>query len=130
MPGPGGAFGSSRVSAFDAYLRTNSIPIDGISQNGAAPAGITIQFQVAATPEQIAWAENARDTFDWRRRRPLNRNTIVTALANLTTGQQNSVIRHIAAYIARQNPDEVAALAAVVGIALPVDEVDPTEVVP
>lgn len=124
------AFGSTRIAAFDAYLRDNAIPIDGLSSNGDAPAGITIQFKPEATAEQIAWAENAKATFDWRRRRALSRNTIVTAFSNLTTAQQNAVIRHVCAYIARQNPSEVASLAAVVGISLPVDEVDPTEVVP
>lgn len=129
MPGPS-YFGTSRISAFDAYLTDNAVPINGVGISADAPAGVSIDFKPEATAEQIAWATNARDTFDWRRRRPLSRNTIVTALANLTTAQQNAILRHIAAFIGRQNPSEVASLAAVVGISLPVDEVDPTETVP
>lgn len=127
---PLGSFGSTRVAAFESLLRNNSIPISGIGVSGDAPAGITINFLPAATAEQIAWANDQKASFDWRRRRAIARNTIVTTLAGLTANQQNAILRHVCAYIARQNPDEVANLAAVVGVSLPVDEVDPTETVP
>ena len=127
----GSSFGSSRVEAFEALLTANAIPFTGTSVSGDAPAGIIINFAPSATAEQIAWANDQKDNvFDWRRRRPLARNTIVTTIAGLTTAQQNTIVRHIAAFIARQNPDECANIAAVLGVSFPVDEVDPTETVP
>lgn len=125
------AFGQTRVAPFFEYLKANAIPVVGIAPLVSdAPAGVTIQLDPAATAEQIAWANNARDTFDWRRRRSLSRNDIVTALQNLTTQQQNSVLRHVVCYLLRQNPQEAANVMAVIGTSLPVDEVDPTEVPP
>lgn len=124
------AFGDTRVPDFDQYLKNNAIPISGVSQSGAAPAGITINFLPEATAEQITWANAARDSFDWRRRRAIGRNAIVTALANLTAGQQNAILRHAVAFLMRQNAPEMINIADTLGVALPVDEVDPTEVVP
>jgi hypothetical protein len=124
------AFGQFRVGAFDALLRSAGVPIDGISLQADAPAGVVIQFKETATPEQIAWAENAKATFDWRRRKPLTRNQIQAALANLTTGQQNAILRHAVCFLLRQNTSEAADIANVLGLALPVDEADPTEPVP
>lgn len=123
-------YGETRISDFDQFLQANSIPFSGISQSGDAPAGVTIHFLPAATAEQISWANEQKDEFDWRRRRAIARNTIVTALAALTTQQQNAILRHAVAYLMRQNPPEMANIAAVVGLALPVDEVDPTEILP
>lgn len=115
-----------RPADFEAYLRANGIPIGGLSVSGTVfPAGITIQFMPEATAEQIAWANDAKANFDWRERRLLTRNQIVTGLQGLTNAQQNALIRHMIAAFIREHKAECNDALAVAGIALPIDEVAP-----
>jgi hypothetical protein len=122
--------GSSRLPAFDAHLKGAGIPISGLSQSGPAPAGVTIGYLPEATAEQVAFAENEKATFDWRRRRPLSRNTIATAVAALTAQQQNAILRHVVCMILRERINDGANISAVLGVAVPLDEVDPDQTDP
>ncbi len=116
----------ARLQDFDAYLRQNAIPISGLSDSGGArPAAITIQFLPEATAEQIAWAEDSKTNYDWRERRMLTRNQIVSGIQTLTAAQQNTIIRHMIASFIREHKSEVLDALAVAGILLVVDEVDP-----
>lgn len=117
----------SRTSAFDAYLRANAIPIDGlsVSSNPPGPTTVTIQFQASATAEQIAWANDALASFDWRPRRFLAESVIASTIAGLTTAQQNAVYRRLAALFIMQNEAWVRQVMADQGISIPYDEVAP-----
>lgn len=116
----------TRLQAFDRYLRQNAIPIDGLS--GSQPYGpetVTIQFKAEATAEQIAWAEAAKQSFDWRPRRFLTPAQIASVFAGLTTAQQNAVLRRVFALLVSQNEDWVLQVMADHGVAIPYDEVVP-----
>lgn len=123
---PIGAFGSTRVPDFGEYLRLNGIPFSGIEQNGDAPNGITVLYLPEATTEQQAWTENAKQEYDWRKRRSLSPATIYQNIAGLTAQQQNTIFRRFFAYLCTQHRAEVIKFLAELGISLPVDEVDPT----
>ena len=118
--------GSGRLQDFDAHLRQNGIPFDGLSNADNTSENLVIQYKAEATPEQIAWAEDAKATFDWRKRRMIARNTIVNTLANLTAARQNAILRHIAAAFIRANKAEALDLLATLQETIPIDEVDPT----
>jgi hypothetical protein len=126
MPLPLGSF---RISDFDAYLRANNIPIDGVSLSSTvdAPEGISIQYAASATTEQQAWAETAKASFDWRKRRMLTAKQIADHITALTTAQQNAILRRFVGLVIRSNKAEVVNMLAEAGqtITLPYDEVDP-----
>lgn len=121
--------GNPRVTDFAAYLTLNNIPISSVGDdnNGTDPypQGVTINYLPAATSEQIAWAEDAKVSFDWRKRRMLTRAQIAGLTAGLTANQQNTILRHMVSQFIRDN--KAAALAAIadLGVTLPIDEVDP-----
>ena len=116
----------NRLQAFDAYLRQNSIPIDGLSGNQPyGPETVTIQFQASATAEQITWAENAKQTFDWRPRRFLTDANIASVFAGLTSAQQNAILRRLLARFVVQNETWVREVMADHGVSIPYDEVVP-----
>lgn len=117
----------TRLAAFDRYLRANAIPITGL-QLSAPPAGpdtVTIDFAAGATAEQIAWAEQAKQSFDWRPRRFLTAAQIASVFAGLTAGQQNAILRRVFALIVMQNEDWVLEVARDHGVSIPYDEVVP-----
>lgn len=116
----------SRLLVFDTYLRANAIPIDGLS--GSAPYGPTtvdIQFRPEATAEQIAWANQAKETFDWRPRRFLSDATIASAYAGLTSLQRAAILNRFVGLLVRQNEAAVVEMFADLGVSLPYDEVVP-----
>lgn len=117
-----------RVSILDGLMREAGIPIDGISvvNINATPPVVNVQYKATATQEQIDLGNQMLAQFDWRKRRPLDRNTVVTALQNLTSQQQNSIIRHMVCEYLSNNPALAAKINAALGTALTVDEVDPT----
>lgn len=116
-----------RLTVLDAVLREAGIPIHGVSvQNlNSTPVQASISFRSEATQEQIDLGNDILATFDWRKRRALNRATVVTALNQLTTNQQNAILRHMACDYLRNNPSLAAQIDAGLGTSLPVDEVDP-----
>lgn len=121
----------ARLDDFDQHLKANNIPFSGLSDSGGVrPESITINFLPEATAEQIAWAQNAKEIYDWRERRLLSRSQIVTAWQGLTDQQRNAVMRHLLAIIIRQNRSEVIQSLATVGVDLPIDEVDPDPQLP
>jgi hypothetical protein len=119
----------SRIQAFDARLRALSIPIDGVNgtpaTNPAGPGTVAVQYQASATPEQIALGEAELAAFDWRPRRFLGRAAIATIIANLTTGQQNALLRRVAVDWIQEHESIVIAYLAEAGINVPYDEVVP-----
>jgi hypothetical protein len=116
----------SRFQAFDTYLRSNGIPIDGLSGDTPyGPTTVTIQYQASATQQQIDWAEQAKQTFDWRPRRFLSDAVIASAYAGLTTQQQNALLRRLVALLIRQNESAVLQIFSDLGQSLPYDEVAP-----
>ena len=118
---------AQRAQILDATLREAGIPIDGISiQQIIDPVQATIQFKPEATQEQINLGNQMLAEFDWRKRRALARNTVVTALQQFTTTQQNAILRHVVCDIVRNNPSLMAQIDAALGTSLPVDEVDPS----
>jgi len=118
----------SRLEAFDAYLRSNSIPFDGLSLSAppAGPSTVTIQFSPDATPEQRAWASQAKELFDWRPRRPLSDAVIASAYAGLASQQKAAILNRFVGMLCRQNQAAVVAIFSDLGVSLPVDEVDPS----
>lgn len=122
--------GNPRIGDFQAYLTLNNIPITGVSDNNNGtdpyPQGVTINYLPAATAEQIAWAEDAREEFDWRRRRMLTRAQIAGHIAGLTANQQNTILRHMVSQFIRDNKASALAAIAELGANLPIDELDPT----
>jgi len=80
----------------------------------------------AATAEQIVAGNQIRDLFDYRNRRSLTRNQIVTGLQSLTQAQQNTVMRYLLTILLRTNAAEVESILSETGLPLAVDEVDPT----
>lgn len=122
-------FGNPRLLDFDQHLRLLGIPIGGVSDNNngtdAYPQGVTINYLPAATAEQIALGEAEKESFDWRKRRMIARNTVVNTLAGLTAAQQNAILRHIAAAFIREHKAEALDVIATLGANLPIDEVDP-----
>jgi hypothetical protein len=117
----------TRLEAFDAYLKANSIPIDGLSLSAepAGPTTVTIQFQPSATTEQRAWAAQAMELFDWRPRRFLSDAVIASAYAGLTSQQRGAILNRFVGLLCRQNQAAVVAMFSDLGVSLPVDEVDP-----
>ena len=116
-----------RVFVLDALLREVGIPIVGISVQSVTPTvDVTIQYAVEATAEQIALGQQMLEAFDWRARRKLSRSTVVTALGQLTTQQQNAIMRHLICDALRNNPSLSAQIDAALGTSLPVEEVDPS----
>ena len=97
-----------------------------VSDINADPVGAHIDYKPEATQEQIDLGNATLAAFDWRKRRPLDRSTIVTAFQSLTTAQQNSVLRHIVCDVVRSNPALQSKINAALGLSLTVDEVDPT----
>ncbi len=121
MPG-----GNPRLSDFDAYLRANNIPIDGVSESGNAPPGdVTIQFQTSATQQQKDWAAQALGLFDWRPRVPLDAATIAANFAGLTQQQKDAIVsRMIASHFGAPDASPVD-IVTDLGISLPYDKVSP-----
>jgi hypothetical protein len=119
---------SGRVSILDELLRDAGIAIDGISviDINATPPDVAIQFKVDATQEQRDLAAQMLADFDWRKRRPLDRGTVVAAMQNLTAQQRALVDRHEQAERLRTNPRLASLLGRALGTPLVVDEVDPT----
>lgn len=118
-------FGQTRLADFYTYLKDNQIPVDGVGITADAPAGITIQFQVAATAEQIAWAENAKQEFDWRKMRLRLEEDLYNNFSGLTTSERANLQARAFAIVARTNPEAMAKALLASGIALPLKEVDP-----
>lgn len=118
----------SRFQDFDALLRSNGIPFVGLQDTGGArPGAITIDFSPSATAEQIAWANNAKETFDWRERRSRTRQDVVLSLQSLTTAQQTAYRNHAIVAWSLANPQIANAILNQIGVPLPIDEVDPTQ---
>lgn len=117
----------TRLNAFDRYLRQNAIPIDGLSLSAppAGPETVTIQYQASATVEQVAWAEAAKQSFDWRPRRFLSDATIASVFNGLTNAQQNAVLRRLFARFLQQNEEWLLQVLADHGVSIPYDEVVP-----
>lgn len=117
----------SRLIVLDNTLRAAGIPISGVSDNGPPyPAGIVVQYATTATTEQIAAGGQIVETFDYRPRRSLTRQQIVTGLLGLTTAQQNTIMRHMIVLLLRERSADVEAILTETGIPLAVDEVVPT----
>ncbi|MDE2101818.1 MAG: hypothetical protein KGL39_31520 [Patescibacteria group bacterium] len=57
------------IPLFDALLRSNGIPIDGVagtaSGNGTKPPDLRIDFQASATAAQISQAQSLASSFNW-----------------------------------------------------------------
>lgn len=119
---------SQRAGILDGLLREAGIPIDGVSvvDVNATPPVVNIQYKASATQEQIDLGNQMLAQFDWRKRRALDRNTVVTVLQNLTSQQQNAIIRHVVCDALSNNPALAAKINSALGTALTVDEVDPT----
>lgn len=117
----------NRQTVLFALLDQAAIPWDGISVSdiNATPPAVSISYKPAATAEQIALGNQILAAFDWRRRRALARNTIVTALQSLTVAERQAVQLHLVAQMLRDNPTAAAAMAQFLGLGLTVDEVDP-----
>ena len=116
----------SRVEAFEKYLRQNAIPINGLGfSDPPGPTTVTIDFKPEATAEQVAWAEAALESFDWRPRRFLTDAVIASTIAGLTAQQQNAILRRLVARFLQQNEEWVREVMADHGVAIPYDEVVP-----
>lgn len=122
------ALDPDRVSILHGLLVEVSIPFAGISVNDltATPPDVVVQYEPEATQEQIDLGEQIKNAFDWRRRLPSPRATVVTILNNLTAGQRALLRLHQDAEYLRTNPVLAAKIATAIGIPLPVDEVDPS----
>lgn len=119
---------AGRVAILDGLVRAAGVPIDGISVSNITPTPplVTIQYKASATAEQIATGEAILAGFDWRRRRALDRNTVVAGLQSLTVGQRNTLVTHMLAEYLRDNPAIAAQIGTFLGTPVAVDEVDPT----
>lgn len=120
------AIGAGRLQDFESHLQALGIPFDGLSNPDDTSENLVINFLPEATQEQIDLANAEKETFDWRKRRMIARNTIVNTLASLTQSQQNAVVRHVVAAWVRQNKAEALDLLATLQQNVPIDEVDPT----
>lgn len=117
----------NRLIVLENTLRAAGIPVDGISNNGPPyPAGVTVQYNPSATVEQIQQGNQIVETFDYRPRRSLTRQQIVSGLQALTTAQQNMILRQAVVLLLRERPQEVEEILTDTGIPLAVEEVDPT----
>lgn len=118
---------SFRAGILDGLLREAGIPIDGISvlDISAMPPVVNVQYTDAATQEQRDLGAQIVAAFDWRRRRALDRATVVTALGQLTAQQITQVLRHTVCEQLRTNPALATKLNAALGVSLTVDEIDP-----
>lgn len=115
-----------RISVFSNYLLANGIPVEGLA--GSEPYGpttVTINYRETATAEQIAWAEQAKQTFDWRPRRFLSDAVIASAYNGLTAQQKNALLNRLVALLIRTNESAVLQMFADLGQSLPYDEVSP-----
>jgi hypothetical protein len=119
---------AARVGILSALLNEAGIPINGISVSdiNANPVEFTIDYKPEATTEQIVLGDQIGANFDWRKRRPLARATVVSGNTALTAGQRALVDAHVRADYLIAHPDLAAKLGLAVGAPLPVDEVDPT----
>lgn len=118
---------ATRTSILHELISDAGIPISGISvvDINAVPPQVQVQYQPEATAEQITLGNQIVANFDWRRRRALARNTVVTALQNLTTAERNAILLHFMADYLRNHPQLAAKIATFLGVGLTVDEVDP-----
>ena len=84
----------SRAAILDTLLKEAGIPIEGISVNNVnpGPPEVTVQYRPEVTQQQRDLAESIVDDFDWREREPLDRNTVVSSLGGLSSG--DSVLIH------------------------------------
>lgn len=119
---------AGRAGILEALMKDAGVPVLGISVSdiNADPPVVNISLSPDATAQQAALAQQMLADFDWRKMRPLSRNTVVTALQNATVAQRNTIQLHVVAEILRNNPDLAAKVAVFLGVALPVEEVDPT----
>ncbi len=115
-----------RSSVFDDKLRRAGVPIDGISIGNPndVPATVVIQYQTTATPEQIAWAEDQKLSFDWRPRRFLTDAQINAVITGLTAQQQNGLIRRLIILVLKANEVDVQQILADLNVSVPYEEVD------
>lgn len=117
---------------------TRNLILRGLLDQAGVPNGVSV-VDIATTPptvnpnypptntaEQNATGDEIIAAFDWRRRRPLTRNTVVAGLQSLTTGQRNSLLLHLLAEYFRANPSAAAQIGTFLGTPVAVDEVDPT----
>lgn len=115
-----------RLPVLQAVLAEAGIPIHGVAVISlVSPVQAEIDFKAEATQEQINAGNAILATFDWRRRRALARATVVAVLNQLSAGQQNAILRHMACDYLRNHPTVAAQIDAGLGTSLPVDEVDP-----
>lgn len=119
---------SHRINILDGLIRAAGVPIDGVSVTdiNATPVAVVVQYQASATAEQIALAVQIVAQFDWRKRRALARNTVVTALQSLTAPQRALIQTHMMAEYLRDNADIATQIGVFLGTPITVDEVDPT----
>lgn len=117
-----------RTDVLSALLLEAEIPFISIAVTdiNADPVAASIVYKPEATPEQIGLGDQMLASFDWRKRRALSRTTVVTALNQLTTTQQNAILRHVVCDIIRNNAGLATKINAALGTSLTVDEVDPT----
>lgn len=116
----------SRITAFYEYILSVGVPAEGFVNANYTLAGLTINYLPAATTEQMEWVENAKELFDWREQRALDRNTIQATVAGLNSAQREAVMQHVAAHVLQQNPQLAASIATVTNVPLPVTEPVPT----
>jgi hypothetical protein len=119
---------STRAALLSDQLIEAGVPIDGISviDIRATPPAIEVQYAATITEEQRALGDQVVAGFDWRRRRVLDRNTVVAAFQALTPTQRQTLQAHLLCQFARDNPRLAAKIAQFTGAPLVVDEVDPT----
>lgn len=116
-----------RKPVLEALLTQASIPHDGVNviNINAVPPDVTINFRPEATQEQIDLGNQIKDSFDWRRRRPLGLGACLAVINNLTAGQIAIILRLQAADYLRRNPVILMTVADLADVPLPLDEVDP-----
>lgn len=111
-----------RVAVFDALLKTNNIPIHGVSGHGP---GCRIDFKDEATAAQQAQAAALAASFDWQRRRNRPDAAIANDIRNLSAPQRQqlntAVLLELAVDFLKAHPRFAENL----GIAVSGDELDP-----
>ena len=119
------AIGEGRETSFFTYLQNNNIPVTGYVNNDNTVEHLTIQYAPSATAEQIAWSENAKGTFDWRKQRVRTEADLYANFSGLTIQERAALQARAFSIVARTNPDAMERALIASGITLPLTEVDP-----
>ncbi len=120
------AIDTGRVGILSDLLVQSGVPVSTIQFVDETVPTVRLLYNGTPTQEQIALAQQIVAGFSWDRRRPRDRNNIVSSLQALTQTQRAQIQLHMMAAFLRDHPDYAAAIGKFLDAPIVVDEVDPT----